>query len=130
SATEVERGRTAAAAGEVPADVERVLGDLSLSERADHAIDYWIGMTRGDQGLTHVSLAWMPRPSGSSGGEMSLTIQATSPDGKSYFSSSATTTRQLSFDAPVGEMVLKIKALDARGEEIDNSNRRITVPGF
>jgi VWFA-related protein len=130
SATDVERGRAEAAAGEVPPDVERALGDLSLSERADHSIDYWIGMTRGDQGLTHVSLVWMPRPTGSGGGEMSLTIQATSPDGKRYFSSSATTTRQLSFDAPAGDMVLKIKALDARGEEIDDTSRRVTLPGF
>lgn len=130
SATDVERGRAEAAAGEVPLDVERALGDLSLNERADHSIDCWIGITRGDQGLTHVSLVWMPRPSGSSGGEMSLTVQAASPDGKSYFSSSATTTRQLSFDAPAGDMVLKIKAVDARGEEIDNSSRHLTVPGF
>lgn len=130
SATEMERGRAEAAAGEVPPDVERALGELSLNERADHSIDYWIGMTRGDQGLTHVSIAWMPRASASSSGEMSLAIQATSPDGKSYFSSAGTTTRQLSFDAPSGEMVLKVKVLDARGEEIDNSNRRLTVPGF
>jgi hypothetical protein len=61
---------------------------------------------------------------------MSLALQATSPDGQSYFSSGGTTTRQLSFDAPAGDMVLKIKALDGRGEEIDNSNRRLTVPGF
>jgi hypothetical protein len=61
---------------------------------------------------------------------MSLAIQATSPEGKSYFSSGGTTTRQLSFDAPAGDLVLKVKVLDARGEEIDNSNRRLTVPGF
>lgn len=130
SAAEVEKGRTEAAAGEVPPDVERALGELSLNARADHSIDYWVGMTRGDQGLTHISLAWMPRASVSSSGEISLAIQAASPEGKSYFSSPGTTTRQLSFDAPAGEMVLKIKALDGRGDEIDNSSRRVTVPGF
>jgi len=130
STAAVERGRAEAAAGEVPPDVERALGELSLNERADHSIDYWIGMARGDQGLTHVSIAWMPRASASSSGDMSLAIQATSPEGKSYFSSGGTTTRQLSFDAPAGDLVLKVKVLDARGEEIDNSNRRLTVPGF
>jgi VWFA-related protein len=130
SATEVERGRAEAAAGEIPVDVERALGDLSLNARADHSIDYWIGMSHGDKGLTHVTIAWMPRTSAPSSGEISLALQAASPDGKSYFSSAATTTRQLSFDAPEGEMVLKMKALDGRGEEIDNSSRRVTVPGF
>jgi VWFA-related protein len=130
SATDVERGRAEAAAGEVPPDVERALGELSLSERADHSLDYWIGMARGDQGLTRVNIAWMPRASASSSGEISLAIQAGSPDGKSYFSNGGTTTRQLSFDAPAGDLVLKMKALDARGEEIENSSRRLTVPGF
>ena len=130
SATDVERGRAEAAAGEVPADVERALGDLTLSERADHSLDYWIGMARGDQGLTRVNIVWLPRASASSSGEISLAIQAGSLDGKSYFSNGGTTTRQLSFDAPAGDLVLKIKALDARGEEIENSSRRLTVPGF
>jgi VWFA-related protein len=130
SSTEVERGRAEAAAGEVPADVERALGELSLNARADHSIDYWIGMSRGEGGLTHVNVAWMPRASPPGTGEISLALQAASPDGKSYFSSPGTTTRQLSFDAPQGEMVLKMKALDGHGEEIDNSSRRVTVPGF
>jgi len=130
SATDVERGRAEAAAGEVPPDVERALGDLALSERADHSLDYWIGMARGDQGLTRVSIAWMPRTSASSSGEISLAIQATSPEGKSYFSNAGTTTRQLSFDAPAGELVLRTKALDARGEEIESASRRLTVPAF
>src|SRR4029079_3522499 len=82
STAAVERGRAEAAAGEVPPDVERALGELSLNERADHSIDYWIGMARGDPGLTHVSIAWMPRASASSSGDMSLAIQATSPEGK------------------------------------------------
>jgi hypothetical protein len=38
-------------------------------------------------------------------------------------SNGGTTARQLSFDAPQ-ETALKIKALDARGEEIENSSRR------
>lgn len=130
SATDVERGRAAAAAGEVPADVERALGDLSLNERPDHATDYWIGMARGDQGLTRVSIVWMPRTSASSNGEISLAIQAASLDGKSYFSTGGTTSRQVSFDAPAGELVLRTKVLDARGEEIESASRRLTIPAF
>jgi VWFA-related protein len=130
SSAEVERGRAEAAAAEVPADIERALGELSLNARPDHSLDYWIGTSRGDQGLTRVSIAWIPRASASTNGEISLAIQATSPDGKSYFSSGGTTSRQLSFDAPAGDLVLKMKALDARGEEIESESRRLTVPGF
>ena len=87
-------------------------------------------MARGDQGLTHVSIAWFPRASASTSGEIALAIQAASPDGNSYFSTGRTTSRQLSFDAPAGELVLKMKALDARGDEIESDSERITVPAF
>jgi VWFA-related protein len=130
SATDVERGRAEAAAGEVPPDVERALGDLSLSERADHSIDYWVGLSRGEQGMTNVSIVWMPRAAATGSGEMSLAIQATSPDGKSYYSTAGTTTHQVSFDASPGDLILRVKALDGHGEEIDNSSRRVTVPTF
>ena len=36
SASEVERGRAEAVAGEVPPDIERAIGELALSERSDH----------------------------------------------------------------------------------------------
>lgn len=127
---EMERGRAEAAAAEVPPDIERALGELSINERSDHPVDYWIGMTRGDHGLTHVSIAWFPRASATSGGEIALAIQAASRDGTSYFSTDRTTSRQLSFDVPVGELVLKMKALDARGDEIESDSKRITVPAF
>ncbi len=127
---EMERGRAEAAAAEVPADIERALGELSLSDRSDHVIDYWLGMTRGDQGLTHVTIAWIPKPSATNLGEIALAIQATSPSGASYFSSGRTTSRQLSFDAPAGELVLKLKTLDGRDEEIESASRRIAVPAF
>lgn len=130
STAEVARGRAEAVAAELPPDVERALGELSLGQRSDHAIDYWVGMTRGDQGLTRVSLAWVPRAPSSSGQDIALAIQAGSPDGASYYSTERTTSRQLSFDVPAGELVLKTKVLDARGEEIESASRRLTVPAF
>ena len=126
---EMERGRAEAAAAVVPADVERALGELSVSDRSDHPIDYWLGTTRGDRGLTRVTLAWSPKPSASNGA-VALAINATAPDGSSYFSTGPTTARQLSFDVPAGEMVLKMKTLDAKDEEIESLSRRVTVPVF
>jgi VWFA-related protein len=130
SAGEMERGRAEAAAAEVPADIERAIGDLALNERSDHAIDYWIGTSRGDQGRTRVTIAWMPRTTASTNGQIALGIQAASPEGISYFSSDHATSHQLSFDAPAGELVLKMKVLDPRGDELDNLSRRVTVPSF
>jgi hypothetical protein len=129
TAGEMERGRAEASAAEVPADIERALGELSVSDRSDHPIDYWLGTTRGDGGLTRVTLAWSPKASASTG-DIALAINATSPDGRNYFSIARTTSRQLSFDVPAGEMVLKLKTLDAKDEEIESLSRRTSVPAF
>ena len=126
----MERGRAEAAAAELPPDVERALGELSLSERSDRQVDYWIGMARGEQGRTRVTLAWAPRAATAAGQEIALAIDATAPDGVSYFTTRRTTARAVSFDAPAGELVLVTKALNTRGEEIDGDMRRITVPAF
>jgi len=127
---EMERGRAEAAAAEIPADVERALGELSLNDRSDHLIDYWIGTTRSDQGQTRLSIAWLPKGSAAAGKDIALAIQGASPEGTSYFASGRTTSRQLSFDVPAGELILKMKVLDARDEEIENANRKITIPAF
>jgi hypothetical protein len=127
---DMERGRAKAAAAELPPDIERALGELSAMERSDRPIGYWIGMARGEGGLTRVTIAWAPRASASTAGEIALAIGAASPDGRSYFTGSHTTSREVSFDAPAGELVLTTTARNARGEEIDADKRRITVPAF
>ena len=77
-----------------------------------------------------MTIAWAPRASASTAGEIALAVGAASPDGTSYFTTSHTTSREVSFDAPAGELVLTTTALNARGEEIDGDKRRITVPAF
>ena len=130
SVGEIERGRAEGAAAEVPPDMERALGELSAGERSERQIDYWIGMARGNQGRTHVTIAWAPKASAAAGGEMALAIQAAASDGTSYFSTDRTTSRQVSFDAPAGEMILKMNAVNTRGDEVESDRRRITVPAF
>lgn len=130
SAGDIERGRASAAAAALPPDIERALGELSATERSDRQIDYWIGMARGDGGRTRVTIAWAPRASASTIGEIALAISATSPEGTSNFKTSHTTSREVSFDAPAGELVLTTTALNARGDEIDGDMRRVTVPAL
>jgi len=127
---DIERGRARAAAAELPPDIERALSELSAAERSDRPIGYWIGMARGEGGRTRVTIAWAPRASASTAGEISVAIGAASPDGISYFSTSHTTSHDVSFDAPPGELLLTATAFNARGEEIDGDKRRITVPAF
>ncbi len=127
---DIERGRARAAAAELPPDIGRALSELSAAERSDRPISYWIGMARGEGGRTRVTVAWAPRASASTAGEIALAIRAASPDGTSYFTTAHTTSRDVSFDAPAGELLLTTTALNARGEEIDGDKRRITVPTF
>jgi len=129
SVGDMERGRAAAAAAELPPDIERALGELSASARTDREFDSWIGMARADDGRTRVTIAWAPRATSKPGG-LALTIEAVSPDGTSYFSASRTTTQNMTFDAPAGELVLSTKAFNARGDEIDSDRRKMTVPRF
>jgi hypothetical protein len=130
SVGEIERGRAEAAAAVVPADIERALGELSLGERSDHLIDYWLGLSRGEQGRTRVTVAWIPKVTTPVGGDVALALQAASPDGTSYFTADRSTSRQLSFEVPPGELMLKMKTLDANGEEIESASRRLSVPAF
>jgi hypothetical protein len=130
SVGDMERGRAEAAAAVLPPDVEHALGELSLTERSDHLIGYWIGMVRGEGGRTRVTIAWAPTAQAAAGGEIGLAIDARAPDGTSYLSTTRSVTREVSFEAPAGELVLSTKALNPRGEEIDGAMRRLTVPAF
>src|SRR3954469_23485623 len=130
SVGEIERGRAKAAASEVPADIEHAVGELSGAERSDRSIDYWIGMSRGGGGQTHVTIAWAPRGPAATSGEVTLTVSASSPTGPTYFTTNHTTARELSFDAPAGDLLLTATALDGKGDEIDAEKRHVTVPLF
>ncbi len=127
---EMERARAEAAASALPPDVERAFSELSAAARADQPIGYWIGMSRGQAGRTRVTIAWAPRASTSTSGQTTLAVDAASPEGTSYFATDRTSSRELSFEAPAGELVLTTTALDSRGDEIDHEKRHITVPAF
>jgi hypothetical protein len=127
SVGELERGRAAAAAAELPPDIEAAFGELSMTARAERRIDYRIGMAQGEGGRTRVTIAWAPRAA-AAGEAIAVAMSATSPDGTSFFKTSHTTSREVSFDAPAGGLVVATTAFNARGDEIDGDMRRITVP--
>ncbi len=127
---EMERERVKAVAAVVPTDVERALDELSAVSRADRVVDLRVGTARGAGGRTRVTLAWAPHPGAGTGGDITVTMSATVPGGASVFAASATSAREVSFDAPPGDIVIATTARNGRGEEIDGDVRRVTVPAF
>ena len=130
SVGDMERGRAEAAAAELPPDVERALGELSETVRPDGPIAYWIGMARGDGGHTQVTVVWSPVGPSSDAGPIALAVNVTTPAGQAVFSIPHTSSREISFDAPAGDLVISTTARNARGEEIDGDVRRVAVPPF
>ena len=127
---EMERGRAQAEAAALPADVETALGELSASSRPDRAVDQWIGMARGEGGKTRVTVAWSPRASTTTAGEVTLELSAAVPHAETFFTAGKTAAREISFDAPPGDVMITTTARNGRGEEIDGGMRRVTVPAF
>lgn len=125
---DLERGRAKAAAAVLPADVEVALGELAAATRGDRLVDVWVGMARADGGRTRVTLAWSPRASVSAA-DVTLAINASAPGGPRYFTGK-TASRDVSFDAPSGELVIATTALNGRGEDIDGDILRVKVPAF
>jgi VWFA-related protein len=133
SLADMTRAREVAAAAELPPEEDRALGELTTASRADRPLELWVGMARGNEGMTRVTLAWAP------GAEAvrqkqepaaSVTLSATAADGSTYYDATAPATQQVTFDAPPGEIVLKTSVRSENGEQIDAETRRIQVEGF
>lgn len=133
SLSEMTRAREAAAAAELPAEEERALGELAAADRADRALEMWVGMDRGRDGRTRVTLAWAP---GVEAGRQkraapaSVTLTATGSGGEVYYDGADPAAHQVTFEAPPGEFILKTSVRGADGEEIDSETRRVAVAAF
>ena len=125
--------RAGTAAKATPADEEHALASLTSSERTDRTVDWWVGMSRGTEPRTRVTLAWgvrpvPPAPAGPP--PVAITITAASRSGEEYYSGTIDSASLASFEAPAGELVLKTIVKSAAGETIDGDSRKITVPSL
>jgi VWFA-related protein len=130
---EMTRARETAATATLPADEEHALASLTSSERTDRTVDWWVGMSRGTEPRTRVTLAWgvrpvPPAPAGPP--PVAITITAASRSGEEYYSGTIDSASLASFEAPAGELVLKTVVKSAAGETIDGDSRKITVPSL
>ena len=86
----------------------------------------WRGGERQD--ACHRGL--VARASTAAAGEVTLELSAAVPHAETFFTASKTAAREISFDAPPGDVMITTTARNGRGEEIDGGMRRVTVPAF
>jgi VWFA-related protein len=133
-----------------PAAVENALA--SMAEPRGRAIRTWIGMSRGENGATKVTLVWEPvaQVSGASRDQATrVGVVAGSPDGAAYFrgkvpdvalASTAPVTQaapggsvprtpsRVVFDAKPGTLQLRLSVEGANAQVIDTDQRDVQVP--
>jgi VWFA-related protein len=126
---------------EAPSAVTSALNDLASPTR-DRSAHFWIGTTRGENGMTHVTFSWEPAPAvpGHPIEEppARIALTAVAPDGRPVFrgrvpDDSGTMPSKggaVSFDVRPGQLDMKMVVENPRGQVIDTLGRQITVPDF
>jgi VWFA-related protein len=126
---------------EAPTAVTTALNDLASPVR-DRSAHFWIGTTRGQNGLTHVTFSWEPAAV-VPGKQVEdpparIALTAISPDGRQVYRgrvpeeppASGAKGGAISFDVPPGQLQFKMTVEGTRGQVIDTLGREITVPDF
>jgi VWFA-related protein len=131
TAGELARAEAAArppAAGPLPADARAAI----WANSARRAIDLWVGSSRGENGLTSVTLAWAPyaraREAATTPAER-VSVVAEDASGRRCFEGQVLAGKT-SFEVPPGLLKLKLVVLDADGLVLERDERRISVPDF
>ena len=108
----------------------------TLPLRASRSSPYirpWIGMSRGPDGLTRVTVTWEPgdRPPRNQR-VASIVIKALASDGKVLFEEriGAGDVDRAAFDAPPGYVALEMAIQSSSGADLDTDYRGISVPNL
>jgi hypothetical protein len=146
---------TAPAKPAVATEISEALSTLAEPPKGRPA-RFWLGTAPGENGRTKVTFAWEPIPAvpgESRHGENAparVALTAVSPDGRPLFrgrvpqedaaggppSTGATTTpgtpagSQVSFDAPPGQVQVRMTVEGQSGQVIDSATRELTLPDF
>ncbi len=138
---------------EPPAAVTRALSSLA-EPHGGRPARFWIGTSRGANGLSRVTFAWEPindGPDDRRGDPASrVALTAISPEGKPVFrgrvpdapsvdppiptsgsvSSSAAKGGSVSFEVPPGQLQMRMTVEGGRGQVLDSTIRELTVPDY
>jgi len=129
---------------EAPAAVTKALTSLAEPPGGRPA-RFWIGTARGEDGRARVTFAWGPggaqagRPEVAAASRVQLTAVAS--DGRPLFrgrvpdpAATASTTIEsggsVTFDAPPGQLQLRMNVEGEKGEVLDTAIRELTVPDY
>jgi hypothetical protein len=141
---------------EAPPAITAALSAIAEPPRGRPA-RFWIGTTRGDNGRTRVTFVWEPIPpapgerTGDRAPAARVAVTATAPDGRPLFrgrvpeagpdvsdvagpATPVTQTRaagaSTTFDAPPGQVQLKMVVEGAGGNVMDSVTRELTLPDY
>jgi len=132
TATEVEKARADAAAGEaVPGDVMGALAFLATA-RADRTVDLFVGTERGSNGLAKVTAAWTMRraavaPAANEVAAVSITARSASGD---QVFDTPFDAGGVSFAWPPGDLQVRAIVKDADGNTVHEDTRSLRVPDY
>jgi VWFA-related protein len=136
----------------VATEINEALSTLAEPPRGRPA-RFWLGTSKGENGRTKVTFAWEPIPAApgqSRQGEnmaARVALTALSPEGRPLFrgrvpqedaaggppSAGGPTPpagSQVTFDAPPGQMQMRISVESPSGQVIDSTTRELTLPDF
>lgn len=125
---------------EAPAAVSAALNAIAEPERGRPA-RFWIGTSRGESGMTRVTFSWepiAPPPGAIEPGTRAtrIVVTASASDGKQLYKgripeeAAAPAGGSFHFDAPPGQVQLKIVVEGERGQVVDSVGRDLTLPDF
>ena len=132
---------------EPPAAVTKALTSLAEPPGGRPA-RFWIGTSKGEKGLARVTFAWEPGVAQGADrtgrSASSVQVTAVAPDGRPLFrgrvpdpagaaasgSVTATAGGSVTFDAPPGQLQLRLNVEGANGEVLDGTVRELTVPDY
>jgi VWFA-related protein len=145
TADDAARASAAASRPEAPTAITSALGSLAEPARGRPA-RFWIGTSRAESGATKVTFAWEPIPAVPGGRAPEpaarVAVTATATDGRPLYKGKvqddgATVTTpgavrggSMSFEAPPGQVRLRLVVEGPRGEIIDSVVRELTLPDF
>jgi VWFA-related protein len=134
---------------EAPSPVRAALNAITEPSRGRPA-RFWIGTGKGENGLTRVTFSWEPVPAVPGDrrefeAPARVALLATSSEGRPLFkgnvpeeavpppaagTTAVAAASAATFDAPPGQLQLRIQVEGARGQVIDSVTRELTLPDF
>jgi VWFA-related protein len=111
-------------------------GILATPFRASYSSPYirpWIGMSRGPNGLTSVTVTWEAGQTPPRNQRVaSIEIKATGPDGRVLFQNriGPGDSKRATFDAPPGYIALEMALQSSTGAPLDTDYRGLSVPNL